>query len=61
MTSKGLAVDPSMFAGGAYGAQLAAFANAYANTEGFYNSSVFDCSSFEIPLFGKMVLIRFLK
>lgn len=42
MTSKGLAVDPSMFAGGAYGAHLAAFANAYANTDGFYNSSVFD-------------------
>ena len=40
--TKGLAVNPNMFGGGLWGSQVAAFANAYANTDGFYNSSLFN-------------------
>lgn len=42
MATKGLTVNPFMCGGGAYGAQLAAFANAYANTDPLYSSSIFN-------------------
>lgn len=49
----GLTVNPFMFGGDAYGAQLAAFANAYSSTDP-YGSSIFSDYNYAVPMMGAM-------